>query len=106
MASLIASQSTGYAVPAGAGDVSFTASKSLGAFAWSSLNETQLGDWANIWNLAKDDANCPIQTYTETSGASVDLFQLSPRAGFCVAFALREGGTLNDPGISACLLSL
>ena len=106
MASMVASQSAGYAVPAGAGDVAFTTSASMAAVVWSQLTERQLADWHQIWTMAQRKVAPPIQCYTDASGTTVDLFSASPRDGFCVAFAQDSAGDLRDAGISGFLRSL
>lgn len=106
MASMLASQSAGYAVPAGAGDVAFTTSAAMGAVVWSQLTESQLAEWHQIWTATLTNPGRMTHCFKDSTGATVDLFEVSPLDGFCVAFALRAAAELKDPWITGFLRQL
>ena len=106
MSSLIASQNASYGVPAGAGDVGFTSFASMAAVQWSGLSELQLSDWFQIWTTMLSDSEGLSHNFVDSSGATVDLFALSPKDGFCVAFAMHMDGGAGHACVSGFLKSL
>ena len=94
LAALGASQATGYGVP-DIGDVGLTVVISLAATKWSRLTDDQLLAWASIWSAVRADDDRPFVGYEITdadeSRSRLNLFDQSPRDGFCVAWALALG---------------
>jgi len=101
IAELVASQSSGYAVPATAGGTSFTVAASMGSVRWAVLDEAQLRAWWALWSAMRDDPARPRQQYLDERGAPADLFERSARDGFCVAFARKTAGELQEPRLVA-----
>ena len=101
IAELRASQTSGYAVPHGAGGYAFTMSASMAAVRWAKLDEAQLRSWWQLWSAMQGEADCPQQTYHEADGRAANLFDRSPRDGFCVAFAQRKAGDLTQSQLVA-----
>ena len=106
MSSLIASQNASYGVPAGAGDVSFTSFAAMAAVQWSGLSELQLSDWFQIWTTMLSDSEGLSHNYVDPSGATVDLFALSPKDGYCVAFAMHMDGGAGHACVNGFMKSL
>lgn len=74
------------AEPYGAPDlgVSLTVRASLAAVEWSQLSDEQLLAWARIWSEVRSDE--------DAARPRPEVFDRSPRDGFCVARALERTG--------------
>ena len=94
LAALRASQATAYGVP-DIGDVGLTVRTSLAATKWSRLTDDQLLAWARIWSAVRAQDERPFVGYeiadADGSRVRLNLFDQSPRDGFCVAWALAPG---------------
>ena len=101
IAELLSSQTADYGVPQGAGSLAFTMSVSMAAVRWAKLDEAQLRSWWQLWSAMQGEADRPQQNYHDADGKAANLFDRSPRDGFCVAFAQRKAGDLTQSQLVA-----
>lgn len=96
LAELQASQSRAYAVPA-VGDTQFTVHAAFAAVLWAELDADQLTSWAHTWHGVRDAEDRPTVYYDVRDADGrvrrTNLFDKSPKDGFCVAQALSMHGT-------------
>ena len=101
VAQLLAAQTSAYTVPATASGVSFTVAASMAGIRWAKLTEPQLRRWWLLWSSQREQPGRIVEPYQDAQGKSANLFERSARDGFCVAFAHRSAGKLDEPDIVA-----
>jgi len=88
-----------YGVP-DTGDLGFTIHASLGAIAYWQLEPEQREAWARLWAKLVEEGDVPAQEYSEAGpdgqAVGLNLFLRSAMDGYCVAYAHRVAGRLEN----------
>jgi len=81
----------------------------MAAVAWSKLHPSDRELWSVVWDTAIALQEAPTQTYCiehpDGTQARLNLFERSPKDGYCVAFAHYQTGRMAKDNICVSFLS-